>query len=262
MRASPDDWHLRLFEKSVIKQVKLCALRDFLPPTEVKVCLDLGGDNGVISRLLRAHGGVWHSADLNDDAVESIRSLVGERVSKTVDGAAMPFADWQFDLVAVVDYLEHLRDDRGCVAELRRILRPGGVLVVNVPHLKRRSVSRLLRSLAGLTDEQHGHLRPGYSRQGLESLLGNGFRVTRVSTYSRFFTELVDIAVTRASSASAGGAVHSTKGLLITEAQMKRMEKRFRLYCFAYPCLRLLSKLDALVPFTEGHRLIVRAERA
>lgn len=261
MPASPDAWHLRLFEKSVIKQVKLRALLDFLPPTEGKACLDLGGDNGVISSLLRRQGGVWHSADLNENAVGSIRSLVGERVFKT-EGAAMPFADGAFDVVAVVDFLEHVHDDRGCIAELRRILKPGGVLVVNVPHLKGCSVAGALRGLVGLTDEQHGHVRPGYSMRGLEALLREGFLVTRTATYSRFFTELVDIAVTRASAASAGGAVHSNKGLLITAAEMARMEKIFRLYGLVYPFMRLFSKLDALVWFTEGHRLIVRAERA
>ena len=74
------------------------------------------------------------------------------------------FPDRSFDLVVVIDFLEHIAGDRGFVAELRRILRDDGVLVVNVPHRKPWSLIRPLRLALGLTDEQHGHLRPGYSR--------------------------------------------------------------------------------------------------
>ena len=96
----------------------------------------------------------------------AIRELVGDRCLR-LDGGAIPLPDHSFDLVVVIDFLEHIPDDRGFVSELRRILRDDGVLVVNVPHRKRWSLIRPLRLALGLADEQHGHLRPGYSRQEL-----------------------------------------------------------------------------------------------
>lgn len=51
-----------------------------------------------------------------------------------------PFADREFDLVVVVDFLEHIPDDRGFAAELGRILKPGGRLIVNVPREPRWSL--------------------------------------------------------------------------------------------------------------------------
>jgi SAM-dependent methyltransferase len=52
-----------------------------------------------------------------------------------VDGSleALPFPDGEFDLAVCLDVLEHLDDDRGALAELRRVVRAGGALVVTVP---------------------------------------------------------------------------------------------------------------------------------
>src|SRR5213075_2463069 len=94
-----------------------------LGPTAGLRCLDLGSDNGVVSLLLRRGGGRWASADLTAEAVSSIR--------ERVEGASLPFPDAEFDRVVVVDMLEHMSDDGAFVAELARVLKPGGRLLVN-----------------------------------------------------------------------------------------------------------------------------------
>jgi SAM-dependent methyltransferase len=45
----------------------------------------------------------------------------------------MPFAEDSFDLAVCLDVIEHLPDDRGALRELRRVLAPGGTLLVTVP---------------------------------------------------------------------------------------------------------------------------------
>ncbi len=252
------NWHVRLFNKSIAKQAKLGALLRFLPPCGGKVCLDLGGDNGIISYLLRQRGGTWHSADLSEQAVESIRTLVHSNVHQT-DGAALPFPDETFHVAVIIDFLEHIRGDRKCIEELHRVMKPGGVLIINVPHLKKGSPLRRLRNLVGLTDEQHGHLRPGYTLRGLQALLDGLFSVEAACTYSRFFSELIDIAISLGCAASVPEGSHGGKGVLITGNQLAKREKQFRMYSLFYPFMWLFSRLDILIFFARGHRLIVRS---
>src|SRR5213078_89565 len=55
----------------------------------------------------------------------------GEVISGSV--LQMPFASASFDLAVCLDVLEHLEDDRAALAELRRVVAPGGSLLVTVP---------------------------------------------------------------------------------------------------------------------------------
>jgi ubiquinone/menaquinone biosynthesis C-methylase UbiE len=48
-------------------------------------------------------------------------------------GLILPFADSTFDCVICAEVLEHVPDYHGMLAEIRRVLKPGGVLAVSVP---------------------------------------------------------------------------------------------------------------------------------
>jgi SAM-dependent methyltransferase len=253
---SARDWALALFGRSVLKRRKLAEVARMLGPTAGLRCLDLGSDNGVVSLLLRDGGGSWASGDLTEEAVGSIRSLVEVDVH-LVRGDRLPFPDACFDRVAVVDMLEHVPDDAALVAELARVTRPGGLLVVNTPHLKRTRLRRLRHAL-GQTDEKHGHLRPGYTPEGLRALLGPGFELERHRTYSRFFSEAVDTALNWGLERL--GKRSSAKGMVVTADDLARHRKTFRAYAAVYPLVWALTRLDALVP-ASGYMLVAAARR-
>ncbi|MCH2171014.1 class I SAM-dependent methyltransferase [Myxococcota bacterium] len=255
-------WPVRLFEKSILKQAKWRVLTGLLPEPAVRArseALDLGADNGVISYLLRQEGGNWRSADLDEKSVASIQSLVGEEVYQT-DGCSVPFADASLDTIVVIDMLEHVETDRELLVDLERALRPGGILILNVPHQKSWSALRRLRDALGLDDAWHGHVRPGYTRPELVALLPDSFEVTESLTYNRFFSELLDIALNFAVTRGTGSD-STSKGVVLTGQELERHEKSFRLYSFIYPLAWLWSRLDALVPFTRGYMLAIRAEK-
>lgn len=46
---------------------------------------------------------------------------------------ALPFADGAFDLVCALDIIEHVEDDDSALAELSRVARSGGVLLISTP---------------------------------------------------------------------------------------------------------------------------------
>jgi SAM-dependent methyltransferase len=52
---------------------------------------------------------------------------------KQGDALSLPFADGEFDRVVAAEVLEHIPDDSIAIAELARVLRPGGTLAVTVP---------------------------------------------------------------------------------------------------------------------------------
>jgi 2-polyprenyl-3-methyl-5-hydroxy-6-metoxy-1,4-benzoquinol methylase len=256
---APEPWAVALFRRSVLKQRKLAEITALLGPTEGRRCLDLGSDNGVVSLMLRRRGGRWASADMTEEAVASIRGLVASDVH-LASGDRLPFPDGEFDCVAVVDMLEHVADERAFVAELARVTRPGGRLVVNTPHARATALRRI-RDRIGLTDEKHGHVRPGYTAEELKNLLDRSgkFSWDGSHTYSRAFSEVVDLAINW--SVARLGKGHSTKGMVVTGHDVLRHRHAFRAYAVVYPAVRAFSSLDRLIPFVPGYMLIAAANR-
>jgi len=52
---------------------------------------------------------------------------------KQGDALSLPFADGEFDRVVASEVLEHIPEDESAIAELVRVLRPGGTMAVTVP---------------------------------------------------------------------------------------------------------------------------------
>jgi SAM-dependent methyltransferase len=104
-------------------------------PEERRRLLDAGCGTGInlvaLSRLGWATG-----IDLAPEAVALCRGR-GVRVVRA-SLLALPFADRAFDAVTSFDVIYHawVTDDRAAVAEMARVLRPGGRLLVRVPALR------------------------------------------------------------------------------------------------------------------------------
>lgn len=251
------DLLLNLYDKSVMKKAKLQAIEDMLDASTGKVGLDIGADNGVLSYLLRERGGSWYSADLDPGTVASIRSLVENNVD-LIDGERTPYENDQFDTIVIIDMLEHIHTDKEFVGELARIMKDRGELLVNVPHSKAFSLIRKLRLALGLTDDKHGHVRPGYTESELRALLAPRFTVEQVKTYSGFFVELVDVFISVALERMGAGAM-SNKGNVVTGADLKKHKKKFKVFALIYPFVRLAQNLDKIFYHAPGHSLIIRA---
>ena len=238
------------------KKQKLAEIRRFLGDASGKICIDIGGDNGVISFLLRRAGGEWFSADLDDETVNSIKRLVGERVIKT-DGRSLPFKDSFFDAAVIVDFLEHIEDDRAFILELFRVIKPGGALIINVPLPKPGSLLTLIRDMGGYTDEKHGHLRPGYTLPGIKALVGDKFKVAAHSTCTGFFTGLIDT-LANIVMLKAAGARTGRKGNVMTMEKTEEKKGALGFYRVIYPAIEAFSALDLLLPGREGANLILK----
>jgi SAM-dependent methyltransferase len=103
---------------------------DLRLPARARI-LDAGCGSGRNMVELARHGTVT-GVELSDMSVGLARArCVGEVVAGSV--LDMPFGAESFDLAVTLDVIEHLADDLGALRELRRIVAPGGALLVTVP---------------------------------------------------------------------------------------------------------------------------------
>lgn len=165
-RESPE---VRIFRRGL---AELAALT----PAGGRRLLDVGCGPGVFLDLARAAGFSVAGIEISSSHVASARDRLGLDVRQG-DFREAPFADVSFDAVTMWDFLEHVGDPCAALAEARRLLVPGGVLLVftidcdslfNIAGdaLYRATGGRVQRPLELLYDARHNiyFTRPGLAR--------------------------------------------------------------------------------------------------
>jgi len=105
-------------------------VEDLRLPARARI-LDAGCGSGRNMVELARHGTVT-GVELADASVSLARERgAGEVIAGSV--LEMPFEADSFDLAASLDVIEHLEDDLTALRELRRVVAPGGSLLVTVP---------------------------------------------------------------------------------------------------------------------------------
>jgi len=94
----------------------------------------------------------------------------------------LPFERGSFDLVAVLDVLEHLPDDRAGLVALRQMLKPKGMLLATVP---------AFRLLWSEHDRRHHHYRRYTRPMLIEAATKAGFEVLRASYFNTALFPLI-----------------------------------------------------------------------
>ena len=136
--------------------------------------LDAGCGSGRMLDELAAYGRVT-GVDASRTAVAAARARGYEVFVATVE--RLPFASSRFDLVTCLDVVEHTPDDRRTLAELRRVTRPGGRLLVTVPAYP---------SLWSTHDEVNHHYRRYRRRSLLDAATGAGWTPVTSTHFNTF----------------------------------------------------------------------------
>lgn len=147
---------------------------DRLPPLPAGArVLDAGCGSGRTLEELEDYGEVY-GIELEPGAAEVARSR-GHGEVREGRLEELPWPDECFDLITCLDVVEHTPNDRAALAELRRVCKPGGWLLVTVP---------AYQSLWSLHDEANHHYRR-YGRRTLRAAAADaGWRVRRITSFN------------------------------------------------------------------------------
>ncbi len=142
--------------------------------------LDIGCGRADFLAVMKKRG--WEPSGIEVD--ERIQGR-GERMGLDLRNGRLEdvaFADNEFDAVTMWHVFEHMRNPLGVIGECRRILKPGGLIVIAAPN------AASLQSVA--TGKDWFHLDPPfhlyhYSLKNITALLeDNGFSVKKVKQFS------------------------------------------------------------------------------
>jgi SAM-dependent methyltransferase len=121
------------------------------------------------------------------------------------DARSLPIADQSLDLVVAFDVLEHIDDDSTALAEMVRVLKPEGYLVVAVP---------AGMDLWSAHDDAVGHVRR-YSAEGLAELAaGAGLEVRRLRSWNVLLRRVAAARRRRLSGSHLGEMSAAVNGIL------------------------------------------------
>jgi len=176
-------------------------------PSSGKV-LDIGCFNGYVLDLLKEKGYETFGVDASKSAV-AICCEKGHKVLECNLEKEIPFEDSHFDAVIGMEIIEHLADTDSLIREVKRVLKPDGVLVLSTPNFF--SLSRRLMTLLGINPyfeasfsfppKMAGHLR-FYTHDLLSDFLKfHNFKITILtsdmvnfsssgSVFSKFLADL------------------------------------------------------------------------
>ncbi len=113
--------------------------------TKGRNILDIGCGCGFFLAAARARGWKTAGIDISQPAIDYANTVLGLSV-KHADSSDAGFADNAFDVVTMWDVIEHLEDPVAVLAQARRVLKPGGIIVIETPNAE-----SLFHGLAGLS---------------------------------------------------------------------------------------------------------------
>jgi SAM-dependent methyltransferase len=165
--------------------------------------LDLGCSAGYATAQLRRKGYQAVGVDNSPWCIAWAKRIYPAGEYLLCSAEELPLADASFDGILCLDVLEHVTDETAVMREIRRILKPGGTLVISVPHRgllwwldSLNLYAQLVRlTYHGLFPQEiaqtgvHRH----YSTSQIYTLLGSELRVNYVSCTGLGLAEWVNL---------------------------------------------------------------------
>src|SRR6185437_14474976 len=112
-------------------------LKQLVPQDKKIKLLDFGCGKGIIFHEIAKMNprAEMIGVDVSNEALQSVKKkFPQQKFYKIEDGGRLPFRSNYFDFILASDVLEHVYDTENAFAELARVLKPGGKILISVPY--------------------------------------------------------------------------------------------------------------------------------
>ena len=130
--------HMTRNEADMAFKKRALSIFEWLPPSDDMTILDCACGRGFYLNMYRYVSGCrLVGLELDGDVIRKAQRNVGHLPDITLARGniyRLPFPDDYFDGVILSEILEHIDNDVAGLREVRRVLKPGGVVAITVPH--------------------------------------------------------------------------------------------------------------------------------
>jgi len=137
--------------------------------------LDIGCGTGMMLQALKAYGSVW-GLDKSTEAIAYTKSKVPD-AHLTLGSFPDQIPEKQFDIVTVLDVLEHIESDTHAIKALNSLLKPEGIAIITVP---------AYQSLWTAHDDINEHKRRYTAPELTKKIHDSGLQIQKISYYDTF----------------------------------------------------------------------------
>lgn len=243
-----------------------------LNPQQGDKILDLGCGTGYYLFLLSSLPVRLNLIGLDNDdrAVNEAKNFLSKKIKFIIsDCHKLPFKDGTFDKVVASEVLEHLDDDLNALKEIRRILKPNGILVISTPSIRYPFLWDPISWLLQYFFETHirkgffsgiwfGHIRL-YKKEELETKFINaGFSIETSSELTHWCLPFNHYIINL--TARLLYDVKISKKIADNLSKFKNTKKPF-IIDLAFKVVNLVDKLNEILPQKNGVNVFIVARR-
>ncbi len=258
MADKKDARNINPFYYSIGTRVRDKVFARMLGDVRGRTLLDIGCGLGYFTDFFQNKGATCTGIDLDERCLRyCTQSMGGTYLSWDITSYPYPFPDNHFDFIICSEVLEHVRDNGKVLAEIRRLLRPNGILIASTP-CSEGVFGSFIKNIGHRSVDSHSleyHWHKGFTREELSTLLAKHGIVAVDAQYTMVFVVEIVMGLTKLF------VGHNQGKDIDSQADALNMTRKpfWEVYRKLFPILAILGNIEQpLDRLLRGHMIIVK----